>query len=158
MKLTPKQVENTRMAYAIMSGIPAKRINLNNWRLNKGRGWSIGCSDPISNERFASRRCGSVGCIGGWLSAHPYFVAQGLTYDPEARALGRPTISLRGVGDVSAAARKLFGKELLFNCGNYGLEGKRQALARLRLHLYAGGAITEERNAELAAQEARMKS
>jgi len=134
MALTPLQIENTRIAYAIMWGIPAKHIDLDTFR--QGR--------TVKEMRRAE--CGTVGCIGGWLSVHPYFIKQGLTGNG---------------GFKPEVAYKLFGTYYMFSPSaapgpcwvDGGLKHKREALARLRLHLFENGAITAKRNKALIHQE-----
>jgi len=130
-KLTEQQIENHRMGYAIMAGIPASRIELSICR----RG--VGLIDAEADREFI-HTCGTSGCVAGWLSAHSYFKQQGLTIG----TWGNGLIEMR-----------LFGNTDMFGSGEMGLEGKLEALRRFRYSLVKAKAITAERNHELIAYE-----
>jgi hypothetical protein len=136
---TAKQIENTRMAYSIMAGIPAEKVNLNVIRRVNN---AVNPFASVTKSQLL-HDCGTVGCIAGWLSAHPYFTAQGLRY----RAGGI---------ELYAESHRLFGVAFLFNSANSSLPGKTEALMRLRRHLLNFGAITPARDAELAREESRL--
>jgi hypothetical protein len=155
---TPEnQVENLRMAYAIMAGIPAERVSLPDVRATEPWG-----AEPGITDRRLKQSCGSVACVAGWLSAHPYFKRQGLRYEVEPGEGGFIRIRRPRAGEVASgldeAADYLFGdgSYYLFGTGSFGLEGKRQALRRIRDALYSRGAISYERNNELQQQEEAM--
>lgn len=145
MSYTPKQIENLKVAYAVMGGIPAKRINLDLYRTKP-----YAC-DPLPNDKAFLNDCGSAGCIAGWLSAHPHFKAQGLRVPRDGRY---PTI---GRMETWEAAQRLFGDSYMFNSGHSGALGKREALERIRETLVDAEAITPKRDAQLENQEYRMR-
>ena len=137
--MTDKQIENLRMAYAIMAGIPAERINLGVYRANDN-GFVGGASKD--DARFV-RTCGSAGCVAGWLSAHPYFKSQGLKWNATSI-------------EYENASSVLFDDYAIFDSGPVGLAGKREALARIRRALNRVGAVDDARSSELHAQEVEM--
>ena len=134
--ITDQQAENTRVAYSIMAGIPSELINLNIVREN----------DATDTKLL---ECGTVACIAGWLSAHPYFKEQGFRRNAEApHAYHMIDLDL----DLP-----LFGSQKIFSVRKYPrLTQKQESLERLRLHLLRTGHITSERNKELASKEAMM--
>ena len=136
--MTDKQIENLRMAYAIMAGIPAERIKLDIYRCEpRGR--------RCENDKAFVSTCGSAGCVAGWLSAHPHFKSQGLKwFAPEIQ--GEP------------ASSALFDDPTIFDSGPEGLTGKREALARIRRALYRAGAVDDARDIELRTKEMEMTS
>lgn len=142
-----EQIENLRVAYEIFSGIPAKRI-----RLGVDRHRPNTNKSEYDDPGFL-HNCGSVGCVAGWLSAHPYFKDRGLIMDrSDPRFYARPMGALH-MGTF------LFGPRAwdIFQSGEDGIEGKREGLRRIRNALHASGAITSERNAELSAYEYSLK-
>lgn len=151
--ITDEQAENARMAYAIMSGIPAERFRLNSIRQNT----------KFHNSAFVSdqamfRECGSVGCVCGWLSAHEYFNQKGLRWNASG-AFVELTLGLdEDEVDLANMAEILFGigGRFAFNAGASGVNGKREALRRMRMILFLADRITAARNAELEAAEAEM--
>ena len=129
-----------------MAGIPAPKINLNETRTIKRM---KNLQFEFASDTEMLHNCGSVGCIGGWLYAHPYFRKQVGNAD-----LGRFMALWPGL---------LFGDSKMFYSSERhhvlaGIGQKREALRRLRRHLYWHGVITVERNAQLAAEEKRMKA
>lgn len=147
--MTPVQIENNRMAYSIMWGFPARKINL-----GVLRGAFVGSRNydfcvEVSNERLFND-CGSVGCIAGILSAHEHFIAQGLCWTPGNGIRYKQSFYYH-VGSL-----ELFGASNIFATGTAGLPGKLQALRRIRSNLLANRAISLERNIEPAIAEARL--
>jgi hypothetical protein len=138
---TRQQIENLRMAYAIMWGVPASQIDLGSIRYSQGQ---------ATDEKMLTH-CSSAGCVAGWLSAHPYFKAQGLLFrHPGWITLGK---------DLSSASEILFGERYIFDDGYDGIRGKLQALARIRhALLWGANAITSDRYYELARQEEELKA
>lgn len=137
--ITDEQAENARMAYAIMAGIPAELIDLNDIR----EGYA-------SDEEMLD--CNSCGCVAGWLSVHPFFQEKGL----KSYAInGVYPTSLCGV-DLSKDV-PLFGSSYIFN-SHEGIRDsqKREALERIRLHLLMAGRITKQRSDELAVEEEKL--
>ena len=137
--MNAKQIENLRVAYAIMAGIPAERIKLSIYRRNaqgyvRVSGW---------NDKDFINDCGSVGCMAGWLSAHPHFKCQGLKWNAER------------IKDVNASMA-LFGVFDVFDSGPEGLLGKRVALSRIRRALHNVDAIDDRRYYELEKEELQM--
>lgn len=141
---TKKQVENLCMAYSIMAGIPAERIDLDVLRRYRRE-------QSIINDEDLLQGCGNVACVGGWLSAHPYFQAQGLRYETS----GMVTLNRRAVlWDVSC---ELFGTGIIFSAAyQHPAAQKHEALERIRYALLRVGAITPERDDELAQEEKEM--
>lgn len=152
--VTPEQqIENLRMAYAIMSGIPAERVRLNvdravtfNALAASGTGYGVEYLDEVFTHD-----CKSVGCVCGWLAAHPYFQAQGLVYH------GRTASNKDGVELLDMDAT-LFGDQTIFDSGDMGIVGKRDALARIRNALRQRRAISDECNAQFAKFEQSLKN
>lgn len=142
--MNDKQAENCRVAYSVMAGFPAYKIDLNHVRLGMG-----GRSD---DKTFLSE-CGAAGCVAGVLSAHPHFRAQGFHWDPSFGLSlgGREFISL------PLMARVLFGASTIFASGPDGVHGKVVALARIRHALYEARRISQSRYGELERQELAIK-
>ena len=139
--MNKQQIENLRVAYSLMVGIPAVRIHMGLYRAD-GNGFVGRVSK--NDARFISE-CGSAGCMAGWLSAHPYFKSQGLTWDAD---------NIRGI-DPSTT---LFGVSNMFRSGLSELAGKREALERIRRALHDVGAIDDRRYYELQKKEKKMTS
>ncbi len=135
--ITDEQAENTRMAYSIMSGIPAELINLRDVR-----------QGGASDEELL--QCNSCACVAGWLSAHEYFKDKGLK-----SFMGGP-----GKWSVNLSMDfKLFGDSSIFDGPrdyNVPENQKQEALERLREHLFAAGRITKQRNIQLQRMEALL--
>lgn len=139
--LTKKQIENSRMAYSIMAGIPADLVNLDVERDHSG--------PDAPSDAVMKKGCGSVGCIGGWISAHQFFKRQGLSFADK-----KGGVNLKGVGSsLGDMGLALFGDVHILSASLTNLSAKREALARIRNHLHNYGVISDERNAELAAAE-----
>ena len=134
--MNAKQIENLRMAYAIMAGIPADRVKLDIYRCNQHQ---LVCAD---DKQFVDN-CASVGCVAGWLSAHPYFKRQGLRWNAP---------DIEGV----SASFVLLGDYNIFDVGPQGLLGKRVALSRIRRALHNVDAIDDRRYYELEEEELQM--
>lgn len=149
-ELTREQkIENLRMAYSIFWGIPAERIMLNTWRSRDDDMYDIQVTD-----KQLINQCDTAGCVGGWLSAHPFFKKQGLRYIPNANA-----IEVKGK-EAWKADTILFGEEgdRVFNSGPTGLEGKKLGLQRIRDALYDYNAISHSRWLQLSKREDKLKS
>lgn len=146
MTPTATQIENVRVAYAVMAGVPSEKIELSAVRDTMGFGAFYVEDDALLHE------CKTTACIAGWLSSHPYFKAQGFTY-------GDSTSGLAKHGRMyfyKHMASDLTGDSQLFNAVNeddvVGTQ-KQVALARLRRYLRQNNAITIERGQELADYE-----
>lgn len=143
--ITDQQAKNTRVAYAVMAGIPSKRINLDVVR--KG---------DLDDKEFIAPSCNSGACLAGWLSAHPHFVAQGLYWDAKVHEvhLQKGTHKMRGLLNQS---KHLFGRacnyDSMFSMSRLRMGQKKEVLQRLREHLLNAGRITKERNSELIKYE-----
>lgn len=135
-EISDKQAENTRVAYALMAGIPSELIDLDLIR-------------DMSASDARMLQCNSCGCMAGWLSAHPYFKAQGLN-----AVVGHKESGWQVPLHLD---EELFGNENMFNGSNRTLlpaKGQKQeALERLRLHLLNTGRITQQRSDQLELQE-----
>lgn len=131
--LTSTQIENTRLAYAIMLATPAHKIELNVVR--DGR-------KPREDADVLNPLCGSAGCIAGVLSAYPQFQVQGLRWKGT---------DLEKVDHIYGLDLdfKLFGSPFIFDGGHSGIHGKREALERLRLHMEQNSMLTSEENAKM---------
>lgn len=138
-------IENLRMAYAIMAGFPAHKVALGSWRDTDGK--------AATNDHNLLTHCGTTGCIAGVISAHPYFKKQGLKWSVKTEEL-----SFKGQYSPSwYISEELFGDVRVFEAGLSGVPGKKQALSRIRYVLFGKDAISPQRNAELATQEAQIK-
>jgi hypothetical protein len=147
-RLTETQIKNLRVAYSVMAGIPARFISLPDIRRGSD------CNHSALTDQEFVHDCNSVGCIAGWLSAHPHFQAQGMGYD---RTLG--SITMGGLPRfVREVAFRLMGNSYLFDDGPTGLPGKRTALRRIREALRAADAITTARFHQLSQQEAALEN
>lgn len=135
-QITDEQAKNTRMLYSIIAGIPGKLIDLDEVREN----------DADDATLF---KCNSCACIAGWSSAHPYFQAKG--FKPMHNEVVGWYLDL-------SADFWLFGDMEMFSGSDRvpGLSQKREALDRIRHHLYRAGRISQGRFDELAAEEAAM--
>lgn len=106
----------------------------------------------ITEQQIENTRTAAA-CVAGVLSAHPFFQEQGLRWNLfDGIHMGHG----HEHGGIFTSAYRLFGYTHIFDGGHSGLAGKRQALSRIRGALYREGAITLERTAELAAQEAAL--
>lgn len=143
--LTPTQAENTRIAYEVMWNTPMAKIDLDCYRL------SPVYSNKVSDERLLNE-CGSVACIAGWLSAHPHFKAQHLYYKEDGPRFN-------GAYAMDEGSLELFGAMGIFDCSNDRsfASDKRQALERLREHLYRHGCITKKQNSEMRRAESALE-
>lgn len=149
MSLTHQQVINLRVAYSVMAGVPAVKIDLSTFRSrNDGRSCY---SERVSTDKMFNH-CGTSGCVGGWLASHPHFTAQGFKYSRGIVPL------LRGSIKPVNAALELFGDSSIFRGGPSGIWGKRRALARIRQLLLDNGEISYNRNDELRLEEEAMTS
>lgn len=63
--------ELLKEAYAIIGGIPARKINL----------------EAIITDRGPSLACGTIACAAGWLAMHPKFKDMGLGLNPHGGGL-----------------------------------------------------------------------
>lgn len=142
-KLTSQQIENTRMAYAIMAGFPAHKISLSNIRRSR---------DGNTSDEALIHGCGTGGCVAGVLSAHPYFKEQGFHWNDFRTCLK----SQEGVSSLTSQEQELFGSWHIFDGGYDGIQGKREALERIREHLVEHKIITKARSRELAREERAM--
>lgn len=138
-----QQVENLRVAYSIMAGVPAKRINL--WIVRKGK-------DFAEDKGLPLPECGTAACVAGWLSAHPYFQAQGLRFSTTEREISLGPYGLFG------SANYLFGTHEVFSGGSDGMTGKLQALERIRRALREKSALSHKRDCELHRYEDMLTS
>ena len=140
--MNEQQIENLRMAYSIMAGIPKDRIDLCviRGRRREAKGSAV---TRVSDEDLLQSYCGSVACIAGWLSAHPYFQAQGLGYNS--------TVTYENTMGLRFSSTQMFGIPGIFDGAYYSghIGAKQEALARIRNALLKANAITFERNFEL---------
>lgn len=145
MTISPKQAENTRVAYAIMYGIPHERIDLDLVRdYNHGE---------AGDTKFLAPNCNTSGCVAGFLSAHPFFKEQGLKWKKKENAILFKDKEGIVTDDLSDISEELFGSYHLFGTGQSGIDGKMEALERIREHLHGHGVINDKRNDQLCKME-----
>ena len=171
-------IERLRALYAMIAGIPEERIELETWRARIVKPYDPNWSKEVTNKDLLSQDCGTLACAVGWACAHPEFQKQGLGWyggSPIYRRRG----GLRRLG--WEAVESFFGiryglAKFLFSVENipysdvgtmaalfneYPLvkraDAKRTLLKRIRTHLLHIGAITQERNRELALLESTGK-
>lgn len=144
MTITNKQIENSKMAYAIMFGIPHERIDLYEVR-NTDEG-------KMSDEKFLAPNCNTTGCVAGFLSAHPFFKEQGLKWKKKDAMIQFKTKDVQ-TDDLNEMSDILFGDYNTFDGGPRGIEGKIVALSRIRKHLHESGVISDKRNDQLSVME-----
>ena len=131
-----------------MAGIPADRIELD--VIRGVRQGAVSAAEHVSDGELKQGYCGSVACIAGWLSAHPYFKEQGLGY--------AGTVTYKNDMGFGPASTELFGRVDIFDgayCSGH-VSSKKEALARIRNALVKANAITFERNFELLKYEATI--
>lgn len=153
--LKPEHVERLRTLYSILPGIPEASFDITTW----GRGL------------FEESECGTAACALGWAAVHPEFNACGLELDRDACGTAPKHAGFLGY----SAGEKFFGitiqeSEFLFSyCGGWHpykmgsryiactslpfRERPIEVMSRIREVLLHHGAITLERNDELAGQE-----
>lgn len=170
-------IERLRALYAMIAGIPKERIELETWRSRVVKPNDPDWSKEVTNKDLLAQDCGTLACAVGWACAHPEFQKQGLRWD------GGPVYRRRGglrrfhwdavesfFGIHCGLARFLFSVEnipygdakssvAIYN--EYPLvksdDAKRTLLKRIRTHLLHIGAITPERDQELALLESTGK-
>ena len=166
-------IERLRTLYAMIAGIPEERIELETWRSRAVKPNDPDWSKEVTNKDLLSQDCGTLACAVGWACAHPEFQKQCLGWD------GGSPIYRRRFG--WEAVESFFGihyglAKFLFSVENipysdvgtraavfkeYPLvkrgDAKRTLLMRIRTHLLHVGAITPERNRELARLESTGK-
>lgn len=166
----PEGIERLRELYALMQGIPDNRVNLFSWR-------TYGTSD----HEMLSHSCGALACAVGWACIYPPFMEQGLSWKGAPNLLGKGAgwRAVSGffqiheyVAEVLFQAREAsldFHREGMYGenviqvrwavRGDPRIEAHKHTsdkaivLRRIRRYLMYLGAITSERNAELAKQE-----
>lgn len=165
-------IERLRALYAMIAGIPEERIELETWRSRAFKPNDPDWSNEVTNKDLLSQDCGTSACAVGWACAHPEFQKQGLRW-------GETPVYQRRFG--WDAVESFFGIHydlamFLFSIKNipysdvksraviheaYPLvkpgDAKRTLLKRIRTHLLHIGAITPERDRELASLESRGK-
>jgi hypothetical protein len=152
-------IERMRMLYAMFTGVPEERTDLDTYFDLKMR--SPRSVNRMSKENWA-HQCGTTACLGGWASLYPPFQAMGLNpdcfFEPSYRGLSRyaalgaffalPGFETIGIFATRAGVASEYTPELR------NLSDKMIALRRIRLHLLNKGAITQVRSDELAEMEA----
>ena len=170
-------IERLRALYAMIAGIPEERIELETWRARPIKPHDPDWSKEVTNKDLLSQDCGTLACAVGWACAHPEFQKQGLGWD--GSPVYRPKGGRRRFG--WDAAESFFGihyglAKFLFSVesipygdvksmagirNEYPLvkrgDAKRTLLKRIRTHLLHIGAITPERDRELARLESEGK-
>lgn len=165
-------IERLRALYAMIAGIPKERIELETWRSRIVKPYDPNWSKEVTNKDLLSQDYGTLACAVGWACAHPEFQKQGLRW-------GETPVYQRRFG--WDAVERFFGIHyglamFLFSVENipygdvksravihkaYPLvkrdDAKRTLLKRIRTHLLHIGAITPERDRELALLESTGK-
>jgi len=155
MSKTTTQIENLQVAYSVMFGIPAKKIDLSSVRVKVDKEGNDD-SYAISDKKMLFK-CNTHGCVAGYLSAHPHFKAQGLKYKVSEEEIVFGTGEARTY-ELESMSKQLFGDMHIFDAGDEDLRGKKQALRRIRKALREAKAISSERNDELHAIEEQLES
>lgn len=150
---TPIQVENYLVAYEFMYLTPANKIDLGAWRYFRNDHYR-----QVKDEEM-NHACGSVGCIGGWLSSIEHFKKQGLFYNPGTVGSISSSMLMRHQGmllDSNSASQVLFGTSSMFTGGDMGIVGKVQALERLREGMNRHTILHDDQNNILRAEERKL--
>lgn len=170
-------IERLRTLYAMIAGIPKERIELETWRSRLVKPYDPDWSKEVTNKDLLSQDCGTLACAVGWACAHPEFQKQGLRWDvsPVYRCVdGECRFGWDAVesffGIHYSLAKFLFSVENIpySDVGTRAAlyneyppvkrgDAKRTLLKRIRTHLLHIGAITPERNRELARLESTGK-
>lgn len=141
-------VDRLRKLYAMMSGIPAKKVEMDMWRQ----------SDDFEGKSITDQaligRCDTHACLLGWASAYPEFKEAGLSADK----FGWPLFQSHEGGQDSGAA--FFGltydqADFLFSASGDFDNGKSQkqiALDRLAALLWKTDVISKKRFKELLSE------
>lgn len=159
-----------RTLYAMIAGIPDDLIALEEWR------GTLDGSGDLSDSAL-KKGCGTIACAVGWACAYPEFNRQGLrwrnspAYAENGNQLSfgwRAVERFFGVSEHMAAF--LFSNERVpFGQSRYEAnrgcdfpevpksQAKKVLLKRIRKYLFYTGAITAERNRELARLESTGK-
>lgn len=167
------QVERLKTLYAVISGIPEKKLDLESWRSGRIRARAWYAEEVPVTDKALLHTCGTTACAVGYACVYPEFVKQGLTFN---RAENTPTFE--GQGSWTAVTR-FFGilpkeAQYLFANGTYAppgapdtrdreaeiefdLSDKLKVLRRIRRFLWKKRAITKTRNQELARQEGSVE-
>jgi hypothetical protein len=66
--------ERLRTLYAVLDGIPDRKLKLNSWRNYRGEAWGQHPDDVLFYE------CNTTACAVGWACAYPPFKEQGLSF------------------------------------------------------------------------------
>lgn len=143
-----KHVNRLRQLYAMLDGIPNARFDLNDWRQMNEDG--ADAYDQLDVDEHFIHDCDTTGCAVGWACSYPIFTEQGLEFKN-----GTPYFK----GDFNwPAVQNFFGlsfeqAHILFSGGSStthaGAEGRRLVRNKILDLLYAEGAITASRAAEL---------
>ena len=170
-------IERLRALYAMIAGIPEERIELETWRSRSVNSHDPNWGKEVTNKDLLSQDCGTLACAVGWACAHPEFQKQGLRWD--GGPIYRRRDGLRRFG--WEAVESFFGihyglAKFLFSVESIPYsevgtraalyneyppvkrgDAKRTLLKRIRTHLLHIGAITAERDDELAGLESTGK-
>lgn len=170
-------IERLRALYAMIAGIPEERIELETWRSRVVKPNDPDWSKEVTNKDLLSQDCGTLACAVGWACAHPEFQKQGLKWDGTPIYRRRDGLRRFGWEAVESffgihygLARFLFSVESIpygdveTRAALYDVyppiergDAKRTLLMRIRTHLLHIGAITPERDRELAGLESTGK-
>jgi len=156
MAQTP-QIKRLRTLYAMMAGIPDFGLNMGAWRSTKigGDGWSrsnhVTDADLLALAENQAHTCGTSACMLGWAAAYPPFKALGLKYEDT-------DVCFRGAREYRAGAN-FFGlsfndaMDLFYPVSSSGYTQKQVAMRRIRRLLLKFGAISQDRNREIALED-----
>lgn len=170
-------IERLRALYAMIAGIPKERIELERWRSRVVKPNDPDWSKEVTNKDLLAQDCGTLACAVGWACAHPEFQKRGLRWDGSPVYRHKGGLRRFGWDAVESFFGIRYGLAMfLFSVENipygdvksgavihkaYPLvkrdDAKRTLLKRIRMHLLHIGAITPERDRELARLESRGK-
>jgi hypothetical protein len=66
--------ERLRTLYAVLDGIPDRKLKLNSWRNYRGEAWGTRADEVLFHA------CHTAACAVGWACAYPPFKEQGLSF------------------------------------------------------------------------------
>lgn len=173
--MLPIHIERLRDLYAMIVGIPERKIYLGVWRTGKFDK-ADGAPDAITAHE-AAHDCGSTACAVGWACAYPKFQEQGLRFHRATYGYDVPVFTEHQTRYQNfAAVQEFFGLTLHEAHGLFlsvpenhhrvatgvtiwqekGLSEKRRVLLRIRSLLLKKCVINRSRFHELAAYEEHL--
>lgn len=163
-------IERLRALYAMIAGIPDELICLEEWRDTRNHSGDL-------SDAALKKGCGTIACAVGWACAYPEFNRQGLSWRQSPKYTQAGNQVSFGWGAVEAffglnrhmAEFLFYDEHVPFEQDRYEAnricgfpkvsqpEAKKVLLKRLRKYLLHIGAITTERDRELALLESTGK-